>query len=168
MEIRKSKKSDVLQIVEIINQAKAYLKENGIPQWQNGYPDACDVLDDIQKGGAYCACENGEVIGYSYISSLAEPNYTVIDGAWFNDDTYIVIHRICVDSSMKGKNVASLFIEKAKEIGREKGIFNIRIDTHEKNASMQRMVEKNVFKKTGIIYVKDGSPRYAYQLIVCK
>lgn len=51
MEIRKSKKSDVLQIVEIINQAKAYLKENDIPQWQNGYPDACDVLDDIQKGG---------------------------------------------------------------------------------------------------------------------
>lgn len=50
MEIRKSKKSDVLQIVEIINQAKAYLKENDIPQWQNGYPDACDVLDDIQKG----------------------------------------------------------------------------------------------------------------------
>lgn len=108
------------------------------------------------------------MIGYSYISSLAEPNYTVIDGAWFNDDPYIVIHRICVDSSMKGKNVASLFIEKAKEIGREKGIFNIRIDTHEKNASMRRMVEKNGFKKTGIIYVKDGSPRYAYQLIVCK
>ena len=69
---------------------------------------------------------------------------------------------------MKGKNVASLFIEKAKEIGREKGIFNIRIDTHEKNASMRRMVEKNGFKKTGIIYVEDGSPRYAYQLIVCK
>jgi ribosomal protein S18 acetylase RimI-like enzyme len=69
---------------------------------------------------------------------------------------------------MKGKNVASLFIEKAKEIGREKDIFNIRIDTHEKNVSMQRMVEKNGFKKTGIIYVKDGSPRYAYQLIVCK
>ena len=137
MEIRKSKKSDVLQIVEIINQAKAYLKENDIPQWQNGYPDACDVLDDIQKGGAYCACENGEVIGYSYISSLAEPNYTVIDGAWFNDDPYIVIHRI-------------------------------RIDTHEKNVSMRRMVEKNGFKKTGIIYVKDGSPRYAYQLIACK
>ena len=143
MEIRKSKKSDVLQIVEIINQAKAYLKENDIPQWQNGYREG-------------------------YISSLAEPNYTVIDGAWFNDDPYIVIHRICVDSSMKGKNVASLFIEKAKEIGREKDIFNIRIDTHEKNVSMRRMVEKNGFKKTGIIYVKDGSPRYAYQLIACK
>ena len=69
---------------------------------------------------------------------------------------------------MKGKNVASLFIEKAKEIGREKDIFNIRIDTHEKNVSMRRMVEKNGFKKTGIIYVKDGSPRYAYQLIACK
>ena len=168
MKIRKSKKSDVLQIVEIINQAKAYLKENDIPQWQNGYPDACDVLDDIQKGGAYCARENGEVIGYAYISSLVEPNYTVIDGAWFNDDPYIVIHRICIASNRKGKNIASLFVEKAKEIGREQGIFNIRIDTHEKNVSMRRMVEKNGFKKTGIIYVKDGSPRYAYQLIVCK
>lgn len=156
MEIRKSKKSDVLQIVEIINQAKAYLKENDIPQWQNGYPDACDVLDDIQKGGAYCACENGEVIGYSYISSLAEPNYTVIDGAWFNDDPYIVIHRICVDSSMKGKNVASLFIEKAKEIGREKifstfvlirmkrmhrcGKWLKRMDLKKQESSMSKMV----------------------------
>ena len=79
-----------------------------------------------------------------------------------------MIHRICIASNRKGENIASLFIEKAKEIGREQGIFNIRIDTHEKNASMQRMVEKNGFKKTGIIYVKDGSPRYAYQLIVCK
>ena len=138
MEIRKSKKSDVLQIVEIINQAKAYLKENDIPQWQNGYPDACDVLDDIQKGGAYCACENGEVIGYSYISSLAEPNYTVIDGAWFNDDPYIVIHRICVDSSMK-KVFSTFVLIRMKRMYRC-GEWLKRMGLKKQESSMSKMV----------------------------
>ena len=40
---------------------------------------------------------------------------------------------------------------------------NIRIDTHANNATMQRQIEKNGFRKCGIIYVSDGSPRLAYQ-----
>ena len=40
---------------------------------------------------------------------------------------------------------------------------NIRIDTHANNATMQRQIGKNGFRKCGIIYVSDGSPRLAYQ-----
>lgn len=39
---------------------------------------------------------------------------------------------------------------------------NVRIDTHEKNTTMQHQVEKNGFTRCGIIYLENGAPRIAY------
>ena len=46
-----------------------------------------------------------------------------------------------------------------------KKISHIRIDTHHDNKPMQHVVEKAGFARTGSIYVDDGSPRIAYELI---
>ena len=67
---------------------------------------------------------------------------------------------------MKGKNIASMFIEKAKEIGREQDIFNIRIDTHELNHSMQKTLKKNGFIKCGNITIQNNEPRVAFQKMI--
>ena len=40
---------------------------------------------------------------------------------------------------------------------------NIRIDTHYDNKIMQKLIERNDFKRCGRIYVADGTPRIAYQ-----
>ena len=37
------------------------------------------------------------------------------------------------------------------------------MDTHRDNAVMQHVMEKNGFKKCGIIYLLSGDPRVAYQ-----
>ena len=42
----------------------------------------------------------------------------------------------------------------------------IRMDTHEKNLSMQQACERLGFQRCGVIYVADGTPRIAYQLTV--
>ena len=42
---------------------------------------------------------------------------------------------------------------------------NVRIDTHENNLIMQRLIKKHGFVRCGTIYVDDGSPRFAYQWI---
>ena len=39
----------------------------------------------------------------------------------------------------------------------------IRVDTHHDNRTMQHLAEKYGFQRCGIIYVRDGSPRIAYQ-----
>ena len=45
-----------------------------------------------------------------------------------------------------------------------KGIIShIRIDTHQDNKVMQHVVEKHGFRRRGIIYIADGSPRIAYE-----
>ena len=40
---------------------------------------------------------------------------------------------------------------------------NTRIDTYADNVVMQKQMMRNKFKKCGIIYVADGTPRIAYQ-----
>ena len=47
----------------------------------------------------------------------------------------------------------------------EKQIPHLRIDTHEDNKVMQHLIEKNGFKKCGIVYVEDGTERFAYEKI---
>ena len=39
MEFRKSTKSDITKIMDIVKQAQAYFKEQNIDQWQNNYPN---------------------------------------------------------------------------------------------------------------------------------
>ena len=86
-----------------------------------------------------------------------EPTYQYIEnGSWLNDDDYITLHRIASDG--KGHGIFQSAMDYCKSI-----CDNIRIDTHSNNVIMQKQIEKNGFKKCGTIYVRDGSPRIAYQ-----
>lgn len=166
MEVRKAEFKDVDQIVEIMNQAKAYFKEKGIPQWQGDYPDETDVMEDIRNDGAYVISDGNDVIGYSFIAGIHEPNYDHIEGKWLNSNLYYVVHRTCISNTCKGHGIASILISFAKEKALAEGLHDIRIDTHEMNHSMRRLIEKSGFAYCGVIYVEDGSPRYAYQLLI--
>jgi RimJ/RimL family protein N-acetyltransferase len=43
---------------------------------------------------------------------------------------------------------------------------NIRIDTHDDNKTMQHILLKNGFTYCGIIYLKNGDERLAYQKVI--
>ena len=93
-----------------------------------------------------------------YFAVEADPTYGYIEGTWLNDAPYGVIHRIAVGES--GKGVAAECFAFA-----ETHCTNLRIDTHENNKPMQHVVEKNGFQCRGIIYISDGSPRIAYEML---
>ena len=88
-----------------------------------------------------------------------DSTYQVIDnGHWLSDESYGTIHRIAGDGTIHG--VLEIAVNYCKD-----QIPHLRIDTHHDNKIMQHVIEKNGFKKCGIIYVKDGSERIAYELI---
>ena len=51
MNFRKSTKSDVSKIMEIVKQAQEYFKSQGIDQWQNNYPNDEVINNDINNVG---------------------------------------------------------------------------------------------------------------------
>ena len=164
MNLRLSNEKDLTEIMSIIDEAKKFLKNNKVDQWQNGYPNKEVILNDINKNESYVIENNGEVIGTTALSFAGEKNYDKIyEGKWISNGPYAVIHRIAV-SKVKGlKNIGTEILKKSEELCIANGINNIKIDTHEDNIHMQKLLLKNNYKYCGVIYLEDGSKRIAFE-----
>lgn len=170
MEFRKTVKADVPKVMEIINQAKNYLKGQGIDQWQKGYPNEELIYDDIEKGIGYVMVKDGEVIATTAISFEEESAYNKIqEGKWITEGEYSSIHRIAVANSQKGSGVMGEMVKCVQQMSLERGMHSIKIDTHEENLSMQKAMENSGFKYCGVIYLEggpeDGDKRVAYEKV---
>jgi ribosomal protein S18 acetylase RimI-like enzyme len=159
MKIRLAEEKDLPEIVTITEDTRRYFRSHNIPQWLDGYPSEADFRKDIEEGALYVATENGEVLSF-YAQFGYEPTYDVIEGKWLDDSPYVVIHRMAVKESLKGRGIAGKVFDAIK-----KDHPHIRIDTHEDNLSMRRCVEKNGFVYCGVITLLNGDPRFAYEYI---
>ena len=79
-------------------------------------------------------------------------------GSWMVDTEYAAVHRVASDGTVR--NVLEKIMDYCKA-----QIPHLRIDTHEDNKVMQHVLEKYGFVRCGIVYVPDGSPRIAYELL---
>lgn len=165
MQIRLAKEKDLPQIRTIYDAAKSYMDASGNPnQWVAGYPPEEYLREDIFLSRLY-VCEEEDVLhGVFLFAVMDDPTYHYIEGAWLNDEPYGVIHRIASDGVKKG--IFRMVEEFCKEKMAEQNVTNLRIDTHEDNKTMQHLIEKCGFERCGIIYLANGSPRIAYQLVI--
>lgn len=160
MTIRKTTPADFRQIQKIYAYARIQMRKNGNPsQWGDRSPSNETVWDDIQKGQSYVIEETDRICGVFAFIIGNDPTYQVIEqGRWLNEAPYGTIHRLAAGQGAKGIFDACLSYCTAQ-------IPNIRIDTHTDNRIMRHLLHKRNFQECGIIYVKDGSPRIAYQKV---
>lgn len=157
--IRRANKEDIKFIIPIYEAAKKKMRADGnLHQWSDKYPDEETLLNDITRNELYIAYDDEGIYGIFMLSFSGEDTYKEIQGAWLNDEPYAVIHRIA--SLGNGKNL----LKDAIDFTFEK-TNNIRIDTHEDNNIMRTLLKKLGFFYTGIIHLKNGDERRAYQLI---
>lgn len=160
--IRPAGLEDLPLVMEIYEYARAFMRANGnVTQWVNGYPSEELIRREIQDGHSFvCTDGDGEIVGTFCFILGDDPTYQQIyDGAWLNDEPYGVIHRMGTNGKRKG--IAEACLDWSFQHSD-----NIRVDTHRDNLVMQHILEKNGFKRCGIIYVRDGTERIAYQKIV--
>lgn len=166
MKLRKSVNEDINNIMQIIDEAKEALKEQGIDQWQNGYPNADVIRNDILNNDSYVFIKNNEIVATSAVSFDGEKTYDKIyDGNWISNDEFAVIHRIAISNKYKGTGIASEIIKMIEAICLDKNVHSIKVDTHEFNIPMQKLLKKNDFKYCGVIYLEDKSKRVAFEKI---
>ena len=72
---RLATKDDLTQIMDIISDAKVFLKKSGSSQWQNGYPNEEVILNDIKKGNGYVLLVGDKVAGYAAVIAGVELTY---------------------------------------------------------------------------------------------
>lgn len=164
MKLRKAVKTDINNIMNIISQAQVYLKKQGINQWQNNYPNVKTISNDIDNDHSYVLLKENNIVATAAVSFDGEKTYdSIYEGQWISNNKYAVIHRIAVDNNCKGLGLSSQIIKNVEELCLSKGVYSIKVDTHEENLSMQKLLKKNKFQYCGIIYLEDGSKRIAFE-----
>lgn len=157
--VRLATEKDIDRILEIYDMAKHFMHTNGNPtQWNGKYPERELILDDIQKEHFFVIVdeEDDKVCGCFALIDGDDPTYEYIEGEWKSYEPYATIHRIASSGTRKGIFSECVSFARGK-------YDHLRVDTHEDNKPMQRVVSENGFEYAGIIYIGDGTPRKAYE-----
>lgn len=162
MIIRKSKIADLPKIMQIYDRARQFMAENGNPnQWGNDkYPSIDLIKQDIKSEKSYVCEENGDIVGTFFFDfgKDIEPTYEIIEeGNWEDHSAYGVIHRLASNFTTKGIG------KKCFEWAYKQSNGHIRVDTHKDNKPLQNLLKKLEYKYCGIIFVRNNSPRLAYE-----
>ncbi len=161
-------KNNIKEIMDIINDSKKRLKQSGINQWQDGYPNEEVFINDCNNKECYVCYDKDTLCGVFVLSFRPDPTYRKIyEGNW-GGEGYGALHRVAVHSKYLSQGIGSKLIEYAKQVCQQKNISWLRVDTHEENKTMKRLLEKNGFTYRGTIYLEDNSKRNAYDCNVYK
>ena len=156
--IRQADERDVSDIMRVYAAARAFMRASGnLTQWTGGYPSEEIVRADIARGASY-VLENEAGLLHAVFALIPgdDPTYEYIEGAWQDASPYATIHRAGSDGTERGTFRAILAFARAQHE-------HLRADTHADNIPMQNCLQKSGFIYCGIIYLKNGDPRRAYE-----
>ena len=158
--IKKAEVKDLQKLNGIYEAARQYMRENGNPdQWGTNYPCEDILLNDMEKGVLY----TDEGFNFAFVLMVEEEAYRdIYEGSWLNEEAYLTLHRVAGNGRVRG--VFSKVFEFSIIKMREAGLSNIRIDTHEKNLTMQKALARQGFVRCGLIRLREGE-RIAYQYV---
>ena len=164
LRFRKGEEPDLERIMELIADAQNWFRVQGIDQWQDGYPTRELISSDILYNENYIVECNGVAAATCVVSFAGELTYNKIKGkGWLNDKSYAVVHRIAVADDYRRKGIAKEILHFTEELCAERGVNNIRIDTHCDNKAMRSLLKKMRYTHCGRITLTSGAYREAYQ-----
>ncbi|MGI6028221.1 MAG: tRNA (guanosine(37)-N1)-methyltransferase TrmD [Candidatus Heteroscillospira sp.] len=167
---RRGMAADLPEIMAVAESARAFLKSQGLDQWQTGYPAESDYANDIEKGWCWVFEEDGKIVSVMAVVPEPDPGYEHIDGAWKTAGDYVAVHRVAVSADCRGSGVASQMFELAGDLCLGWGRGSLRIDTHPGNRPMRKLLGKCGFEECGAIRlvggVEDGQLRLAFEKVL--
>ena len=145
--------------MEIYEAAHLIMKNSGNPtQWPVWYPSR-EMTEEAAKAGKLYVVRSDDGIIHAcfYMAKEEDPTYAVIEnGQWRYNEEYAVLHRIAQDGSLKG--TLKMILDYAFSL-----YSYVRIDTHEDNVIMRKLLSRYGFVASGTIFVLDGKPRIAFE-----
>ncbi len=161
MKLVKVLMSQVGIAMDMINMAKKHLKEQGIDQWQSGYPDLACIENDIIHQKGYFIMQEDHILGYVCIDFEGEPAYDDLNGTWSSNEAYVVVHRMALSDDARGKKITSSIFALVEQLSAQRNIRYFRLDTDKDNLKMRHVLQKNGFGYCGTIWF-DHSEKIAF------
>jgi len=128
MQVRQAKYDDVIAVMELVCRVVPRMRASGNLQWDDTYPNAEVFKRDVGLAQLWVAEMDGEIAGVAAITTDQEPEYANV--GWDISEPAIVVHRLAVDPSFRGKGIAAALMLQAETVARSRGIAVLRVDTN--------------------------------------
>ena len=171
MEVREIRIEEIEKVMEIINDAIAFLKPQS-KQWQQGYPNVDSMTKDILNHNLFGVYSNNQLTCLAALIIGKDKTYVnMVEGKWNIDanDKDLVIHRIAVSNKYRGKGFAKELMIFAENYAKENKCVSIKVDTHRANLPMQNLLLSSGYSYQGIIDLnrnEEDQLRLAYELVI--
>jgi len=161
----------VEQIDEIIALTKAcgrHMRDNGIDQWDENYPDHSSILNDLETETLFAYREGANIIGIVVLNETQDEEYGAINWSTSDNDKNIVVHRLAVLPSHQGKGIAKKIMDFAEDWAKKNNYDAIRLDTFSQNPRNQKFYTNRGYTDLGPVYLKykKDHPYFCYELLI--
>ena len=164
--MRRALENDIDLILQIYDEAKTWMRDRGIQQWDQDYPGIANIRNDMKNDEIFVFETNENLYGVASLSSeIEEPYENPVNGRWKGTGPYGTIHRIAVLGEFRGTGISYEMMKEIKEYFEKKEIYRILVDTHVDNHSMKKFLENNGFEYCTEILTERNHPRIGYEYI---
>ena len=108
---------------------------------------------------------DGRPAGYVCIDFNGEPAYNTLSGSWLSSQPYVVLHRLALSPSFRGRGLAASVFQAAEKMARSKDVHSFKVDTDSPNQIMRHILEKQGFVYCGTICF-DNSEKIAFEKLL--
>lgn len=166
--ISPGKTAELEAILALTRACGKHMRENGIDQWDENYPDLERLSNDIATGTLFAYRENEKVLGIVVLNETQDAEYGEIEWSTSESELNLVVHRLAVSPEHQGKGIARKLMDFAEDWARQQRYDAIRLDTFSQNPRNQRFYSNRGYTDLGPVYLsyKKDHPYFCYELLL--
>jgi len=159
---------EIDDIIALTKRCGLHMRENGIDQWDENYPDYASIENDLKTETLFAYRDGNTILGIVVLNETQDEEYAQIDWSTSEVDRNLVVHRLAVDPIHQGKGIARKIMSFAENFARDQGYDSIRLDTFSQNTRNQRFYINRGYTDLGAVYLKykKEHPYYCYELLL--
>ena len=157
---------DIDEVMTIIEDGRAFLSTQNSGQWQDGYPNRDTLLNDIKQGNLYVVLKDKDIAGVCALTYHEDDYDHLYEGKWLTDYPYMVMHRIAVKKEYRSLGYGKKLFEVFIDVTSKKGYHSLRIDTHENNIRMRKLMDDYGFVYCGKAILTPNKDRMVFEKVI--
>ena len=155
LEFRRAGTDDLDALVALYGAAAQDMREKGIDQWDEYYPDREILAEDVESGDMTLGLLDGQLACAYVVNREYDPEYEL--GAWeHTEGDFCVLHRLCVNPQLQGRGLARQAMARMEKNARDQGFDSVRLDVFSQNLHAQRLYERLGYRRTGEVRFRKG------------
>jgi ribosomal protein S18 acetylase RimI-like enzyme len=165
MKIVQARKEQIPTVVGLLAACMRTMRNNGIDQWDDIYPNEEIVMKDVNDLSLYVLEENDLCIGAVSLNQEQDVAYQQVN--WLGGEPVLVVHRLCIDPNYQGAGLGSRLMDFAEEHAKRNAYASIRLDAYTGNPTAFRMYERRGYRKAGqVFFPRRRLPFFCFEKIL--